>query len=215
MIASSQPLSRNNRTPSSVNPGKNFNPPGTHTDDGDDDRDKGVSCNHALVAKVVKYYGPLLRTYFYNRLRSYDEVDDYLQELYCRVLVYKRPSEIKSIQKFVFTIAVNLMRDRSRRVNTRMGKNTVSIDEIDERDSALVESANPTRAIAGLQRIMQAERIIDEFPANCKEAFLLHRIQGFTQKEIALKIGVTVSAVEKYMMLAKKKLFDIEDMVDV
>ena len=177
-----------------------------------DDTDLGVSCNRALVSKVVKHYGPLLRTYFYNRLRSQDEVDDYLQELYCRVLVYKHPSQIQSVKKFVFTIALNLMRDKSRRVITRMGKKMIPIDEMDEAEAVFIDSANPTRVIAGMQKMVQVERVINRFPINCKKAFLLHRVQGLTQKEIALKIGVTVSAVEKYIMLAKKKLF--EEVID-
>lgn len=170
--------------------------------------------NHTLVARVIKEYSVLLRAYFYNRIRSYD-IDDYLQELYCRILIYKHPSEIKSIRKFVFTIAVNLLRDRSRRVNTRMAKNTISIDDIDdfeEHESALVELRNPARAIAGLQSLIRTEKVISSFPSSCKQAFLLHRVGGFKQKEIAVKMGVSVSAVEKYMMLAKKKLFeDIEE----
>lgn len=178
-----------------------------------DDIDKGVSCSHTMVAKVVKYYGPVLRTYFYNRLRSHDEVDDYLQELYCRVLVYKRPGEIKSIQKFVFTIAVNLMRDRSRRVNTRMEKMTISVDEVEDISRAWCGDHGPEKTLSDQQTIQQAQLIIDQvYPVSgkAKEAFYLNKIVGLNQKETALKLGVTVSAIEKYMMKIKQELQSIE-----
>lgn len=174
--------------------------------------EKNIDCaanctNEELLNRVVKYYGPILRTYFYNRLRAYEDVDDYLQELYYRILVYKYPSEIKSIQKFVFTIAVNQMRDRSRRVNTRMGKRTISLEDIDiNQDEIAADAISPYKIISKIEELKAAQAKIERLPEKCKKAFWMHRIQGYTQKEISLKLGVTVSAIEKYMMIAKEKL---------
>lgn len=162
-----------------------------------------ISSNDALVSMAAEQYGSHLRTYFYNRLRSYNDVDDLLQELYCRLLTYQNPLRVKSLKSFVFTIALNLLRDKSRRTVTRMASKMTPIDEAEDIPA---EIADPTRVIEGMEDLVRVGEYIDELQPSCKKAFYLHRIHGLSHKEIALRLGVTVSMVEKHIMAAMKHL---------
>jgi RNA polymerase sigma-70 factor (ECF subfamily) len=57
------------------------------------------------------------------------------------------------------------------------------------------------------------ERIIDSLkqaianlPEKRKAVFVMHKIEGFKQKEIAEKLGITIKAVEKHLSEAKREL---------
>ena len=162
----------------------------------------GISCNKELVAEIVKHYSPALRTYFYNRLRSHNDVEDFLQELYCRTLAYKNPEKIRSIKKFVFTIALNLVRDNSRRCATRLRQSSIPI----EPDMVIDETIEPERIIEHCHQLKQVNLELNKLHPKCKEAFWLNRIEGLSYKEVAFKMGVTVSMIEKHLMLASKKI---------
>lgn len=167
----------------------------------DVDNTENASCSNDLAKKAAEQYGSQLRTYFYNRLRSHNDVDDLLQELYCRLLTYDDPLRIKSLKSFVFTIALNLLRDKSRRTVTKMATKMTSLDEAEEIPAP---TTDPTRIIEGIDELVQAVEIIEELQPSYKKAFYLHRVYGLSHKEIAFSMGVTVSMVEKYIMAAIK-----------
>lgn len=43
---------------------------------------------------------------------------------------------------------------------------------------------------------------LDELPAACRTAFLLNRVDGVKHRDIAHKIGISVSMVEKHIVRA-------------
>lgn len=51
-----------------------------------------------------------------------------------------------------------------------------------------------------------AAQLIDELPEKRKQIFILSREQGFSNKEIALKLGVSVKTIENQMTAALKYL---------
>lgn len=157
---------------------------------------------NAVVSEIVTEYGPHLRFYLSRSLRSPEDVEDMLQELYFRVADYADLANVESIKAFVFTIAANLLRDRSRRSYTRAAKCSVSTDTLE----IPVETSDPERIIEDRDNLDQAYRVINRLQPNCRKAFLLHRIDGLSYKEIALKMGVTVSMVEKHIIEALKQL---------
>lgn len=52
------------------------------------------------------------------------------------------------------------------------------------------------------QRLRAVERIIQCLPPRCREVFWLHRVEGFSQPEIASRLGITVKIVERHVMRA-------------
>ena len=168
----------------------------------DTDPAPDISWNHELLAEVIKEYTPRLRIYLSRNLRIYEDVDDLMQELYIRVMMYPDPSNINSIKAFIFTIATNLLRDKSRRSCTRVSMHSVSLDDVD----IPVESADPTRILEDRNALKHMEHAIDELQPNCKKAFVESRFEEKSYKEIAFGLGVSVSMVEKHIIEALKQI---------
>jgi RNA polymerase sigma factor (sigma-70 family) len=167
------------------------------------DSDSLLACNHELVLMVAARYGKKLHHYFSNTLKSSFDADDLLQELYGRLLCYHRPIRTKSLNAFVHTIALNLVRDKSRRFDSHQVAATISIDEAED---IPIETLDPRRIVGGIEELEQVEHALTEMRLECKKAFCLHRWQGLNHKQIASSMGVTVSMVEKHIMRVTKKL---------
>lgn len=157
-----------------------------------------------LLNVVIKNYEQPLRKYFYNRLRRSDEIDDFIQDLYLRVFSYKNPNKIESIERFTFTIALNLVRDYSRRSAQKIRSNSIPLEDLD----ILVSCMDP-------QRIIQAKEILKllsnafNHSERLKVIFIEKYIKGLSQADIANRLGISVSAVEKHGMKINKTLSEI------
>ncbi len=52
------------------------------------------------------------------------------------------------------------------------------------------------------QRLRALQRIMDCLPPRCREVFWLYHVEGYTHREIAAKLGVTLNMVERHVMRA-------------
>ena len=63
----------------------------------------------------------------------------------------------------------------------------------------------PDDVVLGQQRLRGLRAGLDQLSPRTREIFLLHRVEGYSHAQIAARMGVTVSAVEK--QVAKAVLF--------
>jgi len=164
-----------------------------------------ITDNIELVNSVASRWDSSLRRYFQRNLRPryHADVDDLMQDLYCRLFTYRNPGNIGSINSFAFTIAQNLLRDRSRRVATHMNDMSTSIDDVAEPFS---ETTGPERIIESEQALAEVLSVIDEWPPARREAFVQHRLCGESHKVVASHLGISVSMVEKHIASARSAL---------
>ena len=65
----------------------------------------------------------------------------------------------------------------------------------DDRDDPMV-------AALRLQRLEQLKRVVAELSPRRREALMLHRFEGLSQAQIAERMGISVSMVEKHIAQA-------------
>lgn len=82
----------------------------------------------------------------------------------------------------------------------------VPLHELDEGDHPLL--TDPDAAARTTQLLASLKAGLSELPLKCRQVFLWHRLEGFTQEEIAQKLGISVNMVEKYMIRAARHLRD-------
>lgn len=152
----------------------------------------------------ARFRSPLTR-FFRRRTRDASEAEDLTQEVFLRLLRRDGGLAPDNADAFVFTIAANLLRDRSRRGVVR-GLQISPEDELQrvrhDTDSALVEGIDPQRVLTGKEDLKRALAALNELPTRTQDAFVLRRIEGLSNKEVAKALGVSVSAVEKHLARA-------------
>lgn len=168
----------------------------------DADSETCINDKHEFLTEIVQEYTPRLRTYLARNVRVYDDVEDLLQDIFVRVVQYPELENIRSIKAFLFTIATNLLRDKSRRSYTKMSKYSMSIDELE----IPVDSADPNQILEDRDAVKKMSYAIGDLQPTCKQAFVESRFEGKSYKEIASNLGVSVSMVEKHIIEALKQI---------
>jgi RNA polymerase sigma-70 factor (ECF subfamily) len=120
------------------------------------------------------------------------DIDDIVQEAYCRLAALKSIDHITNGRAYLFRTARNIAAERARRART------VRIDYVTEIDTLNILDDEPTpEQIVGARReLRKVQSLIEGLPARCREIFVLRRIQGVPQREVARLLGVTENVVE-------------------
>ena len=82
----------------------------------------------------------------------------------------------------------------------------VDIEDITE----AAVSDDPTMTLHYRHRLARLAVLLNELPPACRDAFVMNKIEGLTHREIARRLGVSVSMVEKHMIRA---LFHCRDLM--
>lgn len=160
------------------------------------------------IAGLNTAYRRPLMNYFLRHTGDAADAEDLTQEVFVRALRLDGDRAIHSPDTFVFTIASNLLRDRSRRRMARQADRHVSLDRggQDDNPSPAVEipaeDLSAERVLIDRERLRQALEALDKLPARTREIFILFRLEGMRQSEIAARLGISVSAVEKHVVRA-------------
>lgn len=132
------------------------------------------------------------------RLRSPQDAADLAQEAYLRLMRYEGQRVGEDLRRTLFRIAHNLLTDHWRWRRLRSPESAVLIEELD------VASDQPDgeRQIAGEQLLARLEEAVLRMPHKRRAVFLLSRIEGLTNAEIAQRCGISTKAVEKHIAAA-------------
>ncbi|PQP02460.1 hypothetical protein C5614_02145 [Massilia phosphatilytica] len=120
------------------------------------------------------------------------DVDDVIQEVYCKVMQMDDVTHVKDPRGYFVQIAKNLITDRLRRdavVNIDVMAN---LGELDIQD----DMPGPERIVFGRVELRWVMGLIGKLPDRCREVFRARRIYGLSLKETADSLGVTEKAVE-------------------
>lgn len=82
----------------------------------------------------------------------------------------------------------------------------VSLDELPDAEHPV--QSDPESAIRAAQLADALKVALAELPLKCQQVFLWNKLEGYTQAEIAQKLGLTQSTVEKHMRRALAHIHD-------
>jgi RNA polymerase sigma factor (sigma-70 family) len=124
------------------------------------------------------------------------DVDDIIQETYCRLAALEAVTHIANGRAYFFRTARNIAIERIRRARI------VRIDCVTEIDALNVvdDEPSPERIVAGRRELLRVQRLIEGLPERCRQIFTLRRIHGLSQREVAARLGVTENVVETQSM---------------
>ncbi len=136
-----------------------------------------------------------LKRFLTRFLSSSQDIEDVVQESYLKALCAEKKHAINSPKAFLFRIARNEalkeLQKKSRRI-------TDYLDELDIPEASTSETALEDSSIANQRFGLFCESAI-EMPPRCRKAFLMCKVYGFSYKEIASHLGISVSGVEKHI----------------
>ena len=133
-----------------------------------------------------------------------DEVRDLRQELYTRIYQAAAKARPASPKSFLFSSARHLMADRARHARV------VSIVPRGdfEPSHVLVDDVSPERWCGGRETLARLSDAFDRLPDRCREVVWLRRVEELSQKEVAMRLGISEKTVEKHIAKGMRLLAD-------
>ncbi len=165
--------------------------------DGDDE----AARNDAFTRHAAAMRGPLL-AYFRRRVHDATECEDLVQEVFLRLTIRGTPDHLDGANGYIFQTAASVLADRHRRRLVRHADDHVVMDT----DMHGGSDFDPHRIAAGRQALFAAAAALLTMPERTRTIFLLKRLDGLRYQDIAVQIGISVSAVEKHVVRAMQHL---------
>lgn len=137
-----------------------------------------------------------LQGWLRKRLGNREHAADIAQDTFLRLLSSNRLPCIGEGRRFLAQIARHLVIDQWRRQRIEQAY-LDSIAHLPEPESPSPE----TRAMV-IESLLQIDAMLDAMPSKVREAFLLSQFDGLGYADIAKRLQVSVSSVQKYMTRA-------------
>ena len=130
---------------------------------------------------------------------SREDGEDLLQEIFLQA--HRKLGSFKgdsSIGTWLYRLALNHCLDYVRSRRAKMNKLTETLDA----DTSFEPTARRDTPIAR----MDLERAVERLPEGCREAFVLHDVEGFDHKEVADLLGIAEGTSKSQVFKARMKL---------
>ncbi len=145
------------------------------------------------VSIMSSSYGEL-RSFALRKVGSVSVAEELVQEA-CLRLSAMENGRVENPRAFLYHVIGNLIIDYRRREQTRArheGPVNEGYDPVDE-------TANVEAQTAARQELAILSEAIDELPPRCRECFVLRRLENLSQAEIAERLGISRSMVDKHL----------------
>ena len=142
---------------------------------------------------------------FLTRRNGRAAAEDVAQDAWLKLHERGNTDSWQEPRAVLYTTAANLGTDLQRR--------EAFADRLFVRDEEMPEAASPA---AGPEAQVQAESelnnvaaALEELPAQCREAFLLNRLEGLTHVEIAQRLGISTKTVQRHIERALRRCVQV------
>ncbi len=147
------------------------------------------------LAEHVLPCEPELRDWLKRRLPARQDADDVIQETYAILAAMADVSHVRQPRAYVYSVAQSVVLQQLRRAQV------VSIEAVAEIEQLAHEGdhACPERTTSSRQELARIGVLINSLPAKCRQAFILRRVEGYSQREIAERMQISENTVEKHI----------------
>jgi len=160
---------------------------------------------HAWFVREVLPLEAMLTRYLKKNWHNASEIEDFRQDIYERVLEAAEQAIPERTRAFVFSTARNLLIDRLRK------ESVVPIEAVAELESLDIaaDEPGPDRSTFARDLLRRLQAALDQLPPRCREAVVLKRIEGLSQREIAGRMGISEQAVANHVARGMCVLADV------
>lgn len=160
---------------------------------------------HAFARQFRDARGKLLG-WIRRRVPDPVEAEDLLQDTFLRVTQREAPDGVAHFEGYLYRTAESVLADRYRRRSVRRADAHIALEPEDHR----AEDADALRALLARERLRAVSASLMALPERTRAVFVLRRLEGLRYGEIAARLKVSLSTVEKEMARAVDHLM-LED----
>jgi RNA polymerase sigma-70 factor (ECF subfamily) len=131
------------------------------------------------------------------------DLDDVVQESYARLWTAD-VERIVNARAYLFVTARHVVGEAVRR------SRIVSIEMMADIESMNIanDEITPERRLSSLEELERLRRVMVSLPPKCRQAFELKKFSGLSQREIAKRMNIAESTVEKHLAKALRLVME-------
>lgn len=158
-------------------------------------------CEEKIYERIYNTHAEVLNNYFYYKFGNQEMARESVQEAFIKLWENCKKVPFSNAKSYLYTIANNLSLNRFKhqKVVLNYAKNVPQQTENKQTPDYIMEEK---------EFKLKLEKAIQGLTEKQRTAFLLHRIDKKSYKEIAEILNISVKAVEKRMQKALESLRD-------
>ena len=139
---------------------------------------------------------PSLGRFLRRFLDSAEDIEDTLHETFLKTYQAERSVSIKSPRPFLFRTAKNLALNQ---LEKKRARRTINVTDIAELSASNRHEKDLEFSAIMEERLERALLVVSNLPPRVREVYVLKKIHGLKQKDIAVQLGIAESTVEKHI----------------
>jgi RNA polymerase sigma factor (sigma-70 family) len=157
------------------------------------------------LARNVFPHEAAIRAWLRHRLALGLDIDDVIHDMYVKLIALPSVEQIESPRRYAFRIAYTIVVDHVR--HSRIA----SISAIAEPQALEIAASDPSieERLSWRGDLQDLNAVLATLPPLCREAFLLRRVDGLSQRETAARLSISEKTVEKYMTRSVRLIMDV------
>lgn len=160
-----------------------------------DPQAQGPAAPSSDITRVFLENSAFLQAFLRRFIRRQQDIEDVAQEAYLKAYTAEQQQTVDHPKAFLFTIAKNIA------INELRKKTHQVTDYIEE-----CKTLPTPKASASLEEEIDAQQSLGVYceavaalPERCRRVYLLRRVHGLKQQEIADTLGISLRMVEKHL----------------
>lgn len=166
-------------------------------------RDKGKS-GSSSVFRVFRRNESAIRKFLWRYVSSHHEIEDITQETILRALQAEKSRDIHEPRAFLFGIAKNIARKELH----KKSQNLIDFIEDFDQQQDFSYDVNAEEDLDARRRLLVFWEAVASLPPQCQRVFVLKKVYGYSHKEIASRLNISVSTVEKHAAAGLRRCSD-------
>ena len=161
-----------------------------------------ASGDQQVFAKLFRLYYLKVRAFAYGFVKDFDEAEDLAQSVFIKIWdKHEIFSCVKNFDAYLYTLTKYLV------LNYIKSKDLGSIvhDEYPE----ICDMDTPYEELLASDLKLLIDMVVDSMSPQRKMVYVLSRVRGLSNDEIAEKLGIHKKTVENHLNLALKELRDV------
>ncbi|HUJ01528.1 MAG TPA: sigma-70 family RNA polymerase sigma factor, partial [Usitatibacter sp.] len=154
------------------------------------------------ISTQIEREAPRLRRFVRRRVADAADAEDIVQDVLVELVEsYRLPRPVEQVGAWLFTVARNRITDLVRRKRRAPLAAAIDAEAVDDDARARLEEllpspdAGPEAAYARAVLLEELDAALDELPAEQRDVFIAHEIDGRSFRELAARTGIPINTL--------------------
>lgn len=153
-----------------------------------------------LIADSYERYHFSVYLYIYNKVNNKEEAEDLSQDVFVRLMDYKRMLRPDTVKFFIYTISRNLVNDYLRRYYKKQEITSYMYDRTEV-------SHNEVESCVVADDLLACEKRRLEFlPSQRRKIYVMNRFEDKSVTDISEELNLSRRTVENHLFISRKEV---------